>query len=330
MDIKISVIIPIYNAGKHLEKCIKSVLNQSLREIEIICVNDGSNDNSLKILEELYKKDKRIIIINKKNEGPSKARNEALKIAQGKYCLNIDSDDWIEQYYLEDIYSKAEKNNLDITITNAVFDFEKNENENYILNDLKIGKSKIITGKEYIKIFLKDNFYGYTWNKLIKKELYSSNKIWYPENIFYREDVEVLLRLAYFSNRIGKINKAYYHYIQWENNAVKKINEKKFYDLVNSFSNLEKFYFEKNKNIYKKIKRRKLFDMIYLLFNEKFENLSGYNEIIKMLSSEVKKNNFILKKNKEDSLKMMVLFDILKIFNKVSLIKLLIKLYKLI
>ena len=70
--------------------------------------------------------------------------------------------------------------------------------------------------------------------------------------------------------------------------------------------------------------------MIYLLFNEKFENLSGYNEIIKMLSSEVKKNNFILKKNKEDSLKMMVLFDILKIFNKVSLIKLLIKLYKLI
>lgn len=328
-NIKISIIIPVYNTSKYLKKCITSISNQSLREIEIICVNDGSTDDSLEILEKIAQEDKRIKIINKKNEGPSKARNEALKIAKGKYCLNIDSDDWIEQGYLKEIYDRAEKDNLDITICDAIFDFVKDKNRNYILRDLNVEDGEILSGDEYITIFFKNNFYGYTWNKLIKREIYVSNNILYPENIFYREDVEVLLRLAYFSKKIGKLNRAYYHYIQWENNVVNKVNEKKFYDLVNSFSNLEKFYIKhSNNNIYNKIKRRKIFDILYLVFNEKFENLSGYNEIIITLSNEMKKNNFILKKNEEDSLKMVILFDVLKIFNKVSFIKLLIKLYK--
>lgn len=327
-NIKISIIIPVYNTSKYLKKCITSISNQSLREIEIICVNDGSTDNSLEILEKMAQEDERIKIINKKNEGPSKARNVALKIAKGKYYLNIDSDDWIEQEYLKDIYDRAEKDNLDITICDAIFDFVKDKNRNYILKDLSVEDREILSGDEYITIFFKNNFYGYTWNKLIKREIYVLNNILYPENIFYREDVEVLLRLAYFSKKIGKLNRAYYHYIQWENNVVNKVNEKKFYDLVNSFSNLESFFINYSNNIYDKIKRRKIFDMLYLIFNEKLENLSGYNEIIKILSNEVKKNNFIFKRKEEDSLKMVILFDILKIFNKVSFIKLLIKLYK--
>lgn len=327
-NIKISIIIPVYNTSKYLKRCITSITNQSLKEIEIICVNDGSTDNSLEILKKYGKEDNRIKIINKKNEGPSKARNEALKIAKGKYCLNIDSDDWIEQEYLKEIYDRAEKDDLDITICDAIFDFVNDKKKNYILKDLNIGDEEILSGDKYIGIFFKNNFYGYTWNKLIKREIYVSNNILYPENIFYREDVEVLLRLAYFSKKIGKLNRSYYHYIQWENNVVNKVNEKKFYDLVNSFSNLERFYINHSSNIYNKIKRRKIFDMLYLVFNEKFENLSGYNEIVKTLSNEMKKNNFIFKKNEENSLKMVILFDILKIFNKVSFIKLLIKLYK--
>ena len=100
--IKISVMVPIYNTSQYLEKCLKSIISQSLKEIEIICVNDGSTDNSLEILEEFAKEDKRIIIVNKKNGGLTSARNAALKIARGKYCLNIDSDDWIEQEYFKD------------------------------------------------------------------------------------------------------------------------------------------------------------------------------------------------------------------------------------
>ncbi len=140
--IKISVIIPIYNAGLYLEKCLRSIMNQSLKEIEIICVNDGSTDNSLEILKGLGKEDKRIKIINQINQGVSKARNEALKIAKGKYCLNIDSDDWVELKYLEDMYKLAEKENLDIVVSDYY--------EDYLDGKIKMKKGK----KDQKKLFL--------------------------------------------------------------------------------------------------------------------------------------------------------------------------------
>ena len=326
--IKISVMIPVYNTSKYLEKCLISVMNQSLKEIEIICVNDGSIDNSLEILEKFQEKDKRIIIVNKKNGGLTTARNAALKIASGEYCLNIDSDDWIEQGYLEAIYNRAIKDDLDIVISDIIFDFKNNPQENYILTDLAINDEKIITGEEYINIFLESNFYGYTWNKLIKRKIYVQNNIFYNEKIFYREDAEVILRLGYLSPKIGKVNRAYYHYIQGENNGVRKISEKKFYDLLNSFISVENFYLKFDKEIYLKIKRRKLFDLIYIVFNEKLEELDSYNKIIEVLQNEIKRNKFILKKNKRDSIKMVILFNILKIFNINSFIKKLIVVYK--
>ena len=171
-NIKISVIIPIYNAEKYLEKCLDSIISQSLKEIEIICVNDGSTDNSLEILKKLQLEDKRIIVINKKNGGSSSARNAALKVARGEYCLNIDSDDWIEQGYFKAIYEKAKKNEVDILITDMIFDYQTDTKENEIKIDLKLEEDKVISGKEYVKIFFTNNFYGYTWNKLIKRKLY--------------------------------------------------------------------------------------------------------------------------------------------------------------
>lgn len=240
--IKISIIVPIYNTSKFLEKCIRSIMEQSLKDIEIICINDGSEDNSLKILEKLKAEDNRIILINKKNEGVSKARNVAINISRGKYCLNIDSDDWIEQGYFESLYSRAERDDLDITLSNIIFDFKNSKEKNYVLNDLNISEEKVITGKEYIDIFLKNNFHGYTCNKLIKTELYKKNKISYREEISILEDAEVILQLAYFSKKIGKINQAFYHYIQHENNTKINFNEKKVKDINEVFKFLKKFF----------------------------------------------------------------------------------------
>lgn len=155
----------------------KRYYGTNIEKIEIICVNDGWTDNSLEILKELEKEDKRIKIINQTNQGVSKARNKALKIARGNYCLNIDSDDWIESKYLEDMYNIAESNDSDIVISDIFFDFKYTPTKNYVLKDLNIKDNKIITGKEYIEIFKKDNFHGYTWNKLIKRELYIKNNI---------------------------------------------------------------------------------------------------------------------------------------------------------
>lgn len=201
--IKISIIIPVYNAEKYLEQCLESVITQSLKEIEIICVNDGSTDNSLQILEKYSRKDNRIIIINQENGGASKARNSALQIAKGEYCLNIDSDDWINEEYFKSLYNKAKSKNLDILISDMNF-IELN-NESIYQKDLKILDTDLISGKEYIQIFLKENFYGYTWNKLIKRELYTKNNIKYNEKIFMFEDVELILKN--FRKLVQNINK---------------------------------------------------------------------------------------------------------------------------
>lgn len=170
-EIKISVIIPVYNTGKFLTKCLESIMNQNFKDIEILVVNDGSTDNSLEILKRFSRQDKRIVIINKENGGSSSARNTALKIAKGKYCLNIDSDDWIEQGYFKALYERAEKDDLDITISNVKMNFTL---EGKIKNrvDLDISEKIIINNKEYLKKLYTSNFLGYTVNKLIKKELY--------------------------------------------------------------------------------------------------------------------------------------------------------------
>ena len=231
--IKISLVIPVYNAEKYLEKCLKSVITQTLKEIEIIIVNDGSKDKSLNIINDFFKKDKRIIIINKKNnEGVSKARNSALKIAKGEYILNIDSDDWIEDNYCEEIYEMAINNNLDIVVTDIFVEGKKQQ----YLKDLDIKSKDFITSKEYLEIFFKENLLGYTWNKLMRKKLYKD--ITYPENISLFEDIIVTSKLIKNAKKIGKINKAYYHYMENQTSISRKLNFSKIIDTYNSCSSI--------------------------------------------------------------------------------------------
>ncbi|MGL5051891.1 MAG: glycosyltransferase family 2 protein [Fusobacteriaceae bacterium] len=217
-SIDISIIVPVYNSEKFIQKCMMSIINQTLKNIEIIVVNDGSTDNSFNILKEI--KDERLILINKKNEGVSEARNTALKVAKGKYILNVDSDDFIDDNYCNDMYKRAEKDNLDILLSD-IFDVKIKKTST--LKDLNISDDEIISGDEYLKIFFIDNFVGFNWNKLIKRELYVKNDITYNKNIAMMEDVLVLIRLLTNSKRIGKINKAYYHYVQHLTNVTSEL-----------------------------------------------------------------------------------------------------------
>jgi len=122
--IKVSVVIPVYNTYKYLPECLESVINQTLADIEIICINDGSTDFSSKILEEYASKDKRIKIISQNNQGLSCARNRGLEIARGEYIYFLDSDDKITLTALEELYDIAEKNKLDIIYFDAQVFFE--------------------------------------------------------------------------------------------------------------------------------------------------------------------------------------------------------------
>jgi len=118
MNELISIIVPIYNVEIYLEKCLNSIINQTYKNIEILLINDGSSDNSLRICKKYQKKDKRIVLINKKNGGLSSARNAGIDKASGNYLLFIDSDDYIEIDMIEKLYNNIKSNNADISICN--------------------------------------------------------------------------------------------------------------------------------------------------------------------------------------------------------------------
>lgn len=280
--IKISIIIPVYNAEQYLEQCLESVINQSLKEIEIICVNDGSIDNSLRILEEYSRKDNRIIIINQENGGSSKARNSALQIAKGEYCLNIDSDDWIEQGYLEAMYEKAKKDKLDMVISDVILAYKKNKK---ILKDIKIEKK--LDGYLWIKLFLKHQAMGYTWNKLISREKIGNLR--YNENIFYWEDVNFLMKLALRCKKIGKIDRAFYNYRQGENNGSRKKSLKSFLDKEKCYLELKRLYMIRALDekildlLYYKCERELLIELLNIQHSDEENYIKKRNEYLNKL-----------------------------------------------
>ena len=110
---KISIIVPVYNVEPYLRQCLNSLVNQTLKDIEIICVNDGSPDDCLSILHEHAEKDNRIAVINQKNTGLSGARNSGLKVASGEYVMFVDSDDWVDVRICEELYNAALRENAD-------------------------------------------------------------------------------------------------------------------------------------------------------------------------------------------------------------------------
>ena len=131
----VSIIIPAYNAEKYIEQCIDSIISQTYKNIEVIIVNDGSTDNTLAICEKYAKEDKRIKIVKKKNEGVSKARNDGIKIATGKYIMFIDSDDYIDDDYIEIMHKNIVEKKADLVVSNYTRD--KNGVKEKIYFDLK-------------------------------------------------------------------------------------------------------------------------------------------------------------------------------------------------
>ena len=180
---KVSVIIPVYNVEKYLRQCLDSVVNQTLKDIEIICVDDGSTDNSLKILKEYAFKDDRFIIIEQKNQGAGAARNKGLEIATGEYLYFLDSDDFIDLRALEKLNTQIIKYDADICVCKN-YDFIENENllkEPYWIHGLKYIDGLEIFNKYDISEYLFNfcNIPAYT--KLYKRDFITQNNIKFQE-----------------------------------------------------------------------------------------------------------------------------------------------------
>ena len=193
---KISIIIPVYNVELYLEECLDSIINQPLKEIEIICVNDGSTDKSLNILEKYEKKDKRIKIINQENNGLSGARNSGLKIAIGEYVFFIDSDDYILRDSLEKLYIKAKKDNVQILIFSAITEPQKLSDENKWLKSRLTQSNKQYTQFSKGIIFSEITARPFVWNKLFNLEFLRNFNLVFCENIKFGED-QIFLLMAY-------------------------------------------------------------------------------------------------------------------------------------
>lgn len=138
MSIKISIIVPVYNAGKYLAQCLDSLINQTMREIEILCVNDGSADESLSILKKYVEKDLRVTIITQKNAGVSAARNNGILHAKGQYIMFVDADDWIDLDTCEIVWKEVKKEKADVIIWPYVREYDNRSLKKSIFNKSKI------------------------------------------------------------------------------------------------------------------------------------------------------------------------------------------------
>ena len=240
---KLTVIIPAYNVDNYIERCIKSVCNQTEKEIEIIVVNDGSTDKTKEIVEELQKNDRRIILVNKENGGLSSARNAGIDLAIGRYICHLDGDDWIEPTAYEKMLNLAERENLDIVISDYYDDFDNGKIEEHF--DVKL-ESKIYSGNDYLKKYFMGEGVSAIWNKIYKTDLYKKYKIKHPLGISIGEDLATISKLLLNAKKIGKIDECFVHYIQNPSSMTRNKIALKFDDLINAFESIEDYFKKQN------------------------------------------------------------------------------------
>lgn len=212
--VKVSVIVPVYNVEQYLKECMDSLVGQTLKEIEIICVNDGSDDGSLEILQKYAKDDERITILNQENRGISNARNRGVQKAVGKYLYFMDSDDILELNALEKLYSCAEKNALDILYFDGESFFETEElrekNKSYFTYYIRKGDySQVTAGPDLFRqMVMADEYRVAVWLQFFRRDFYLENKLQFydgivgEDNIFTCQSILKAKRVCHIKDRM--------------------------------------------------------------------------------------------------------------------------------
>lgn len=269
---KLSIIVPVYNVEKYLPKCLESLIKQTLKDIEIICVNDGSMDNSLAILKEFASRDSRIRIIDNQHQGVAKTRNTGIEQSTGEYIGFVDSDDYIDIDFFEKLYNSATKSNSDIAIASIL----KHKNFFNIYNAKYTKEETAITIQDKIKLCEdKKHFFFYAWNKIYHSGFIKKNNIKFSEGQIY-EDVMFAIKALYYSNKIISVYGTKYHYIEHENSLTKykdKTGEKE-HDLIKAYSELQEFCNSKNIEISERLNyyTKENFGFILNLYKGKYQS----------------------------------------------------------
>lgn len=288
-EIKVSIIVPVYNAEKYIDRCIKSIIEQTYKNVEIILINDGSKDSSLSILRDFEKKDSRITLIDQSNKGPSASRNIGIEKSTGDYIAFIDADDNIELNYIEKMVEYAYRLNTDMVVCNYkevriegdissnIFTFI-NDGEAYNCDLKCIGE--VLCGRG-----------GLVWGKLLKSSAIKENNIKFDDNISMCEDLLFSLEFIKNTKRLSRINDYLYIHNKYNDESITaKYNKELFNEQVKVQRELEQFVDDNNFNnsyidnlLYERLKGIMWFSIYKEIINTdnlKFK-LNNINQIIK-------------------------------------------------
>ena len=233
--IKVSIIVAFYNVENYIEKCLKSLVNQTLEDIEILLVNDGSQDGTKEIAKQFVEKyPNKIIYLEKENGGLSDARNYAIPHAKGEYIAFLDSDDYVETNMYEEMYNKAKKEDLDYVECDFLWEYPNKTLES---------KGKQYNNKKEMFIYTR----VVTWNKLIKREIVQDNHLEFPKGYRY-EDVEFFYKLLPLIHHYGIVEKPFIHYVQREN-SISNVQNTRTKEIIDVLGHVIDYY-----------KRNQLFD----------------------------------------------------------------------
>ena len=261
-EIKVSVIMPIYNASDYLRPALDSVLAQTLEQIEIICIDDGSTDKSLAIIKEYHEKDKRIRIVTENNAGVSTARNKGIIRARGEYILFLDADDFFEPTLIERLYVEAVKNELDIAFCQYdVYNTKQSRFTSAVAED----HSEIWTGGDIISKneypdYILQCMSGYVWNKLFSANFIREKGLMFAPELYVFEDVHFVCTALAYANRIKGITEILVHHRIYSEQSRAKLFRK---------------YYKQFPKVYLMIKEFLMSNGVYIPLTKSYLNLSA-------------------------------------------------------
>lgn len=264
---KVSVIVPFYNVEKYIEKCLETLVNQTLDDIEIILVNDGSKDKTVDIVEkykEMYSN--KIVYLEKENGGLSDARNYAIPYARGEYIAFLDSDDYVETNMYKEMYEIAQKENSDMVECNFIWEYPN--------------KTRIDIGTTYNnKHEMIEKIRVVAWNKLIKREILEKSKVQFPKGYRY-EDVEFTYKLIPFLEKVSFCKTPMVHYVQREG-SISNVQNKRNAEIFDVMEHVMDYY--KENNLYEEYYQ----ELEYLYSRYAF--CSSFLRIVKIKDKEIRK-----------------------------------------
>mgnify|MGYP003521091291 FL=1 len=236
--IKVSVIVPIYKVEKFIERCVRSLLEQTLQEVEYIFVDDATPDKSIDILRtvmaEYPNRTGQIkVLVHEKNKGLPVARNTGLAVACGEYIFHCDSDDYVEVDMLEQLYGEVVKKNADIIWCDWFLTFEKNERY--------MKQPDYADSQEALKAMLSGGMKYNVWNKLVKRSLYLDHQICFPDGYGMGEDMTMMMLFVHAKN-VAYLSKAFYHYVKLNTGAFSQTySDKHLVELQNNVNRIVSF-----------------------------------------------------------------------------------------